>query len=281
MIASAFSDQQFLALAEKLPTAPRVLVELGEALEDPSVEQRQVVGLVRRDPSLVAGILRMANSAAYAPASPIGSLERAVAFVGFAEVHRFVGVLAAQQLADQPLRLYPMQGHHLREHTLLTALLVEELAVAAREHHSRSCYTAGLLRTIGIMVLERAGDLEPRIPPFRESGEATIEAWERRFFGQTNYELAEKILKHWRMPHETVSAVRHHVLPGGRHNPLIHLLRLGVVGANDRLSTLSGLDEAWVITDENFLKAGLGERRFMDCCERAQRKFNQLRSAVA
>ena len=280
MIAPAYPDSIFIDVAAKLPTAPRLLVELGHLLVSPHTEQSHVVSLLRRDTAIVASLIRMANSAAYSPAEPVGSLERAVAMVGFAEVHRLVGAIAAGQMAEQAFRLYPVTNHQLRQHTLFTAVLLEELAVAAKESHPRTCYTAGLLRSIGMMALERLGDQDPRIPPYKESGEATMEAWERHFWGVTNHEVAEKILRHWRMPHETVGAVRYHQQPGGRHNPVIHLLRLAVAAANDRLATLSGGDEDWSITSENFAKAGLSERRYFETCEKAQRKFEQLRSAV-
>jgi len=280
MIAPAYSDSIFIDVAAKLPTAPRLLVELGHLLVSPHTEQSHVVSLLRRDTAIVASLIRMANSAAYSPAEPVGSLERAVAMVGFAEVHRLVGVIAAGQMAEQAFRLYPVTNHQLRQHTLFTAVLMEELAIAAHESHPRTCYTAGLLRNIGMMALERIGDQDSRIPPYKESGEASLEAWERQFWGATNYEVAEKILRHWRMPHETIGAVRYHQQPGGRHNPVIHLLRLAVAGANDRLATLSGRDEDWSITPENFAKAGLSERRYFESCEKAQRKFEQLRSAV-
>src|SRR3546814_15487724 len=56
------------------------------------------------------------------------SLERALGFVGFAEVHRLVGVAAAGQLAGLRLRFYPMDGRQLQLHALFVAVLMEELA---------------------------------------------------------------------------------------------------------------------------------------------------------
>jgi HD-like signal output (HDOD) protein len=48
-----------------------------QLMHNPDVEAGEVVALLRQDPPLVAQIVRMANSAAYAPAQPVGSLERA------------------------------------------------------------------------------------------------------------------------------------------------------------------------------------------------------------
>lgn len=249
-------------------------------MHDPNSDATDVVGLLRRDPPLVAQIIRMANSVAYSPGEPIGSLERAIAFVGFAEVHRLVGVVAAAQLAEQRLRLYPFNATHLRQNTLFVAVLMEELAKPAGER-PRSCYTVGLLRTIGMMALERIAAKEADIPPFRDSGETGLVAWEKRYWGLSNCEAAERILLHWRLPHETVLAIRHHYEPAGKHNPIIHLLRLAATAASDRFGGLPGEESYWEITLENFTKAGITDRDFQIACERAHKKFEQLKSAVS
>lgn len=267
-------------MAARLPTAPRLLVELGQLMHDPGSDATDVVGLLRRDPPLVAQVIRMANSAAYCPPEPIGSLERAVAFVGFAEVHRLVGVVAAAQLAEQRLRLYPFHAAHLRQNTLFVAVLMEELAKPAGES-PRSCYTVGLLRTIGMMAFERIAVRDPDIPAFRDSGETALAAWEVNYWGLSNVEAAEKILLHWRLPRETVLAIRHHYHPAGKHNPIIHLLKLAATAASDRFGGLPGEEEYWQLTPENFTKAGVSARDFQIACERAQAKFEQLKAAVS
>ncbi len=280
MTSMIVSEQDLQAVAARLPTAPRLLVELGQLMHDPNSDATDVVGLLRRDPPLVAQIIRMANSVAYSPGEPIGSLERAIAFVGFAEVHRLVGVVAAAQLAEQRLRLYPFNATHLRQNTLFVAVLMEELAKPAGER-PRSCYTVGLLRTIGMMALERIAAKQADIPPFRDSGETGLVTWEKRHWGLSNVEAAERILLHWRLPHETVLAIRHHYEPAGKHNPIIHLLRLAATAASDRFGGLPGEEGYWQITLENFTKAGITDRDFHVACERAQKKFEQLKSAVS
>lgn len=280
MLSFAISDEELQRIAAKLPTAPRLLVELGHLMHDPRSDAEDIVSLLRQDPPLVAQIIRMANSAAYAPSEPVGSLERAVAFVGFAEVHRLVGAIASVQLAEQQMRLYPIDGAHLRLNTLFVAVLMEELAKPAHET-PRNCYTVGLLRTIGMMALERLAPREADIPPFRSSGESMLDVWERKHWGITNVEAAERILLHWRLPHETVSAIRHHYHAAGKHNPIIHLLKLAAASAADRFHGIPGEEAYWQITPENFDKAGISQRDFQVACEKAQRKYEQLKIAVA
>lgn len=276
MLVIASIDQDLQRVAEKLPTAPRLLVELGGLLGDPHVGIGEVVSLLRRDQPLVARLIRMANSAAYAPERPVGSLEDALALIGFAEVHRLVGVVAAAQLADLPVRLYPIDAARLRQNSLFTAVLMEELAGPAHES-PRVCYTVGLLRTIGMLALESLTPLYADVPAFRVSGETALAEWERRQFGLTNVEVAEKVLTGWRLPHEVVAAIRHHYRPAGRHNPLIHLLTLAASAAADRDFGIPGEEGYLKLAPENFSKAGLDVPAYQFAAERAQRKYEQLK----
>lgn len=274
------SDPEILSIAEKLPTAPRLLVEVGRLMHNPRVESDEVVSLLRQDPQLVAQIVRMANSAAFAPAEPVGSIEQALAFIGFNEVHRLVGVVATKQMAEQMIVLYPIDVSKLRLHTLFVAVLMEEFAKWAGERRHR-CYTVGLLRTIGMMAMERLAPSLAGIPTFLESGETELDAWEKKYWGITNPEVAEKILLHWGLPHETATAIRYHCRPGNRFNPIIHLLTIAAAAATDRYYGIPGEESYWKLTTENFDRAGLKMAEYNTACEKAQRKFAQLKIAVA
>jgi HD-like signal output (HDOD) protein len=280
MVMSLLSEAEVKRVADKLPAAPRLLVELGQLMNARHTEQDEIVAVLRQDPLLVSQLIRSANSAFYAPPEPVGSIERAVGLIGFAEVHRVVGAVAALQLGDQTMRLYPIDGAKLRVNALFVAVLMEELAKPAGER-PRSCYTVGLLRTIGMMALERLAPADSAIPPFVQSGETALDVWEQKNWGVTNVEAAEKILLHWRLPHETVTAIRHHYHPAGRHNPLTHLLTLAAAAAADRFYCIPGEESYWKPTAENFAKAGLRERDFQLACETAQRKYEQLKVVVA
>jgi HD-like signal output (HDOD) protein len=276
---TAISNEDLARAMSKLPTAPRLFVEVGELMQNEHAEVGEMVAVLRQDQALVARIVRTANSVAYSPPEPIGSLERAMDFLGFAEVHRLIGAVSAVQLSAIPIRLYPLSGPRLRQHALFTAVLMEELAKPAGER-PRSCYTVGLLRTIGILALEQLVPAGHKIPPYAGSGEPSLDEWERKYWGVPSVEITERVLHHWRLPHETVRAIRDHYNPAGMHNPISHLLRLAASAAADRDFGITGEEVHWKLTPENFTKAGLEQREYHHYCERAQRKFEQLRNAL-
>jgi HD-like signal output (HDOD) protein len=278
MTTTALTPDALLAVAQRLPAAPRLLVELGQVIRKTFVSSAEVVALLRQDSSLVARIIRMANSAAYARAEPAGSIEEAVAAIGFREVHRLVGAVASTQLGEQPLKRYGIEAGRLRENALFVATVMEELAEETGEE-PRSCYTVGLLRSVGKMALDLSST--DAIPAFAASGESDLVTWEKKHWGLGNCEAAEIILKNWRLPHETVIAIQHHYHPVGRHNPIIHLLALAASSVEDRFYGLPGEEGYWQITAETFAKAGIDQRHCQLACERAQRTFERLHAAVA
>lgn len=279
MVSTHVSATELILVAAELPAAPRLAVELGQAIRNPKVDSREITTLLRQDPALVARLIRIANSAVYARAEPAGSLEEALACIGFQEMHRLVGAVAAAQLADQQLKLYGIAGETLRANSLFVAVIMEALAEETGEE-PRGAYTVGLLRSIGKMALDRAARGSDDYPAFGANGETAYDEWEKQHWGMDNCAAAEVILKHWRLPHETVIAVQHHYHPAGRHNPIIHLLYLAANSAHDRLFGLPGESGYWQPKPENFVKAGISERDFLVTCERAQRTFQRLHSAL-
>jgi HD-like signal output (HDOD) protein len=188
--------------------------------------------------------------------------------------------VAAAQLAQQHLRQYGIDGETLRANSLFVAVTMEELAEATGEE-PRSAYTVGLLRSIGKMALDRISGEAAGSARYDPSIQPEIDAWEKERWGLDNCRAAELILKHWRLPHETVISVQHHYRPAGRHNPIIHLLSLAAGAAHDRLHGLPGEAAYWKSPRDSFARAGINERGFQLACERAQRTFQRLHTAAA
>lgn len=275
---SVFTEVLFQDLAQQLPAAPRLLAELGKLVRSPDTDARDVVALLKRDASLVSRLLRMANSAAYARAEPIGAIEDAVVAIGFGEVHRLVGALASVQLADTPLPLHGVSSARYRENSLFVATLMEEFAPRA-QLDPHACYTIGLLRGLGMVILEKAAQREElHVAPFHASAAESVAVWEHRHWGADCWQVAAAILDHWHLPHEIVLAIEHHDTVATRTEPIVHLLALaaGVAAQNGY-----GLPSDRANADAAaFAAAGLTVDQFRGAVGRAERTFVRLRSSV-
>ncbi len=269
-----------LEAAKELPGSPRLLIDLGILLRNPGTDTEDVTELIKQDPALAARLMRMANSAIYARTVPVSSIEGAVSCIGFEEVHRLVGALASTQMTEHRLELHGIGGIRLRNISLFTALLMEELAVPARESRGR-CYAIGLLRSIGMMALDIVGRRQGHVPPYNPGSEQPIDEWENCHWGMNNCEAAGFILESWRLPTETVAAVLHHYRPSPAHPPLVHLLALAAGAAADRYQGIPGEETYWHPTAETFHQAGISIQDFHTAADKAQETFQRIEAALA
>lgn len=259
--------KEIFAVAAELPAAPQVLSELSELLQDINAETGRICALLRQDGALAAAILRMANSPYYG-AGGIGSIDGAVNRVGFREVHRLVGFAVTGLLADRALPFYRVEPEMLREHMITTALAAESIA-AATPLNPRHAYTAGLLRPVGMMVLDRMarsslGDEHL----FSGDRDGDYSTWESRVMQIRNAAVSAVVMTEWRFSSDVVEAIRGHLLtPGAPSAPtttaaLVHLacavtdeLGLGLPGETGRFRTDAAVLGQAGVTAEHFAQA--------------------------
>src|SRR5688572_25217922 len=161
-VSTPFSREKLLQVARTLPADLNVLSQLGEMLQDVNSELDQVAELLRRDVALATRIVRISNSPMFSGGGQIASTEEAVNRVGFSEILKLVGTATAARMTERNIEYYGISAETLRENMLFGAFAAEALARAAGMD-ARVAYTAGLMRTLGVMVLDRAcrGQLNP------------------------------------------------------------------------------------------------------------------------
>jgi RNA polymerase sigma-70 factor, ECF subfamily len=199
--------ERILQIALTLPPAPRVFAELDQLLRDTNSGLDEISELIKRDSTLVGHIIRVSNSAAYGGEQKTGSVEEAVLRIGFQEVFRIVGQVAMAKLSERPLLSYGIDTDQLREHMLHTAFVCEHLATECGLD-PRSAYTAGLMRPLGLLVLDRLAEQYGNIAPYHPAHDADYLAWEGRAFGLSSSEVAGVVLREWSFPVEIVEAIQ-------------------------------------------------------------------------
>jgi HD-like signal output (HDOD) protein len=280
MLATSFPRESLMHAVKTLPAAPLIFARLGRMLLDANADLGDVTALLRCDAALTARIIRIANSAAYNVGSPYASLEQALARVGFGEVYRLTGLATAAQLANETLPLYGLAGAQVRENSLLTALILEELAPTAGLDQ-RAAYTAGLLRSTGKIALNRL----TRDPAYRGSypvsGGPRLADWETDFAGVNNCDAAAFILNEWRFPPAILNAIRDHYSPPVCGAALAQLLNLAA-GAADRAGHgLSGEASYWELIEAKLAASKLTSAQLDEAMRAALEKFGPLRAALA
>lgn len=279
----ALTRDVILAHARTLPAAPQVLAGLCELLQDINASLDQIATQIRRDPALAVRVIRVSNSAVYGGGGRIGSVDEAVNRVGFGEMMRLVGAATAAGLVDRSLVNYGIEAELLRESLLMHALASEALA----DHTGvdpRTAYAGGLLRALGMMVIDRAarGRMEPG-KGFDPGRFTTYTAWEMARFGRGSMEVAALVLDEWRFPSEIVSAMQEHLsIAGGvdEGDPLAGVIHLaGGIVAEHGLA-LPGEREHWSVTPEKLAALSLDEEQFHSITAHVGKIFQQQRLAL-
>jgi HD-like signal output (HDOD) protein len=274
----ALTRDSILQHAQALPAAPQVLGGLCELLEDINTDLDQISDEIRVDAALSGRVIRLSNSIIFGGGAAVGSVEEAVNRVGFAEIVRLVGVATVGGLVDRALSAYGIAAAQLRESLLLHALASEALA-GYTSVEPRVAYAAGLLRGVGMMVLERAargriGTLDAfDLKRFTTYGE-----WEQARFGVSSTEVCTMVLDEWRFPSELVGALEQHLAPTGQ--PLASVLNLagGIVLA--RGLALPGETACWPVSAEKLEAAGIDETQWDAANSNAFAVFQRQRAAL-
>lgn len=266
--------ERILEIARTLPPAPRVFAELDELLRDTNNGLQPIGELIKRDATLAAHIIRVGNSVVYGGEQRTGSVEEAVARVGFQEIFRIVGDMAVARLADRALTYYGIEAEELREHMLHTALVCEHLANECGMD-ARTAYTAGLMRPLGLLVLDRMADRYEKVEPFHPVKDGDYLTWEGRLFGFASSEVAAMVLAEWSFPPEIVEAVRNQYMlrSADLGHELACLLNLAGGLVADNGYGMPGEAQRWDSSLWKIETLGLTEARFRAAGERARKAF--------
>lgn len=268
---SRIPREKLLQIARSLPADLSVLAQLGEMLQDFNTELAEIATLLRRDVALGSRIIRISNSAAYGGNGEIASIEAAVNRVGFGEVMKLVGAGAVSRLAEQGLDAYGITAEDLRSNMLFGAFAGEALAKAAGLD-PKVAYTAGLVRTLGIMVLNKAWDQIEKVPSFDPARWSSYSAWEANHFGQNHCAIAASILTEWRFPAEMGEAIKVHLLEAtaDHEQKLAVVLNVANSLAERKGRGLAGERSWWEITPLKLEALGLSESDLEQATESAE-----------
>ena len=271
-----------LSTARTLPAAPQVISGLCEMLQDINTDLDQIADQIRMDSVLAARVIRMSNSIVFGGGGRVGSVDEAVNRVGFAEVLRLVGAATVTGLVDTSLTSYGIGVGRLRATLLLHALASEALA-GYTPIDTRTAYAGGLLRGLGMMVLNRlaTGRLSAT-EVFDPKQFESYSDWEMVRFGVTSTEVTTMILDEWQFPAELVAAVERHLMRDDSANgePFACILNLAGVVVADAGLALAGEAKFWVLAPEKLAGAGLDEEDFQKAAARAREVFESQRRAL-
>lgn len=134
-----------------LPLLPVVAHQVLQLSGDPNADVNKLSCLIQQDQALAGQILRIANSPAYLPRSPIVSLQQAIAWLGMNMLASLAFSVSVQS-GIFTTKGYDKEIQGLWSHALASGLYGKEIARRVR-HNVENAFLCGLLHTIGKPVL--------------------------------------------------------------------------------------------------------------------------------
>lgn len=135
----------------ELPVLPQIAGRVMALAGDPSADAARLSSLIHQDQALAAHVLRIANSPAYMPRTPIVSLQHAVAMLGVNQLSE-IAVTVALKSGAVKIPGHEADMRHLWRHALASGAYAKEIA-RLRRHNVESAYLCGLLHAVGKSVV--------------------------------------------------------------------------------------------------------------------------------
>lgn len=238
---------------EALGATPAVLVKVAELTKNPNADLDTICGLLRNDGPLAAEIIRISNSAYYAPAALHSNLTSAMNYIGMREIFRVVNLSLSQRIFARDLPGYGISASDYWSDSVSAALVMDALAKRSGLN-PEDAYTIGILHAIGRVLINRVIE-EQRFTIYWD-GCQPIQEWERASVGFDYAEAGAMLLEHWNFPALTCGVLRCQLDPEKAPEKVS---LLGSLQFTLRLLALSGLDfqkNGWQLSETDpFLRA--------------------------
>ncbi len=184
-----------------LPLLPVVANQVLMLSNDPNADATKLSALIQQDQALAGQVLRIANSPAYLPRSPIVSLQQAIAWLGLNMLAGLAFSISVQSGVFK-VKGYEKEVRGLWRQSLATGLYGKEIARRNR-HNVENAFLCGILHTIGKPVLIHL-ILQAQKDSKNQPSWAMIDSLIQEFHIQTGIKLADA----WQLPQPVQEAIR-------------------------------------------------------------------------
>ena len=187
----------------ELPLLPQAASQVMALASDPSADAAKLSALIHQDQALAAHVLRIANSPAYMPRSPVVSLQHAVAMLGITLLSE-IAFTASLKTGAFKVPGYEDDVKQLWRHSLASGAFAKEVA-RMRRVNVESAYLCGLLHAIGKpVVLRTATTLASQQRIALEK--PVLSGWMAGYHTEVGSMIADK----WGLPKQVAVAIQYY-----------------------------------------------------------------------
>jgi putative nucleotidyltransferase with HDIG domain len=213
----------------ELPVLPHVAQQAILAINDDRSDTKQLADMITRDQAITAHVLRIANSAAYAPRSPIASLRQAICLLGMRTIRQIVLAVSFKTATFKGDTVADAAREF--QHAFVAGLFAQEIA-RVRKVNVEEAFVSGLLHDVGRSILIQEAQAYRRT----HRDEAIRDGDLHGLLSELHAAVGGKMTEAWKLPARVVEAIRYHHEPESApfHSVNAFLVQLADALAHER-----------------------------------------------
>ena len=190
-----------------VPRLPSIIPKLLRSLRDPNSSVKDYEAIVNKDPTMSAGVLKLANSVYFNPIGRyIDDIEQAIVKLGIVGLRSVLSAAVMQPIIQRDSPYFSQTGQRLWSHSLNTAVACE-LIGEARNLERFKVYLLGLTHDVGKITLFSELCKQYKLNGDEMPGQNAFIPPMRKLSAQLSYLIA----KDWQLPQEILTALQEQI----------------------------------------------------------------------
>jgi putative nucleotidyltransferase with HDIG domain len=207
--------EQITKTIKNLPPFPEAARRVLELAEDPDVQMKDIIEVIKYDQAVTSNCLKLCNSTYFGLREKIYTIDAAVAMLGLQNIIKIVLINCKElNIYRGSSHKYDLQPGELWRHSVACAIISQLLFKEINRREDGVLFTAALLHDIGKAILGKHAAENPKslMGLVREEGICLVEA-EKQLFGIDHAELGGMIAEKWKFPRTLINSIGNHHKP--------------------------------------------------------------------
>jgi len=192
-----------------LPTIPAIATRVAGLLDNPDVELEEVAELILTDQVMASRVIKIVNSPLYRPMHQIGSLKRALIYLGLHRIREIALTCSIIKAFEGESGVFDIKTFW--QHSFGVGIVSRIIAQRVRYPQAEKAYICGIIHDIGeVFLSSRLNDeFQNIVDLIRGTSGCFIEA-EALLLGTTHCEIGLCLAKKWNFPGDYCDVIAHH-----------------------------------------------------------------------
>jgi putative nucleotidyltransferase with HDIG domain len=198
---------------KQIPQFPEHIIELQKKLSNPNAKFSDLSEIINKDPSLIADLLKVANSSMYMLPKKIQTIEEAVRQIGFEGVKYLVIMYSAQKILMDKYKLSVIKK--TMQHSAEVAFYAYEIGRKLNYNDIlEEIYIAAILHDFGKIIINSIKpDVFEKITKLCNQKGISSTIVENLTDGYNHSIIGAKLTEKWNFSEELIQTIRYHHIP--------------------------------------------------------------------